>query len=161
MVNLVLWVNNYWKQQTENNETQKMCFYWLKTVTSSSRFCINITHLNKSETLITVMSRVIFLWRFFAWPRNYYNDNNVAVYLRLEKFAFWAVRTSWKMTVLSFELAIPWCLTVISWCLRALLLLMKALSSCWVNKPPSLMGFTVLITFSAMMLFIRRQAVIR
>ena len=37
-----------------------MFFYWLKTVTSSSRFCINITHLNESETLITVMSELFF-----------------------------------------------------------------------------------------------------
>ena len=37
-----------------------MLFYWLKTVTSSSRFCINITHLNESETLITVMSELFF-----------------------------------------------------------------------------------------------------
>ena len=75
MKNLVLLINNYWKQQTENNETQKMFFYWLKTVTSSSRFCINITHLHESETLITVMSELFFLWRFFTRPRNYYIDN--------------------------------------------------------------------------------------
>ena len=74
MRNLVLLINNYWKQQTENNKTQIMFIHWLKTVTSSSRFCINITHLNESETLITVM--LFFLCRFFIWSRNYYHDNN-------------------------------------------------------------------------------------
>ena len=65
MRNLVLLINNYWKQQTENNETQKMFFYWLKTVTSSSRFYINITHLTESETLITVMSELFFCEGFW------------------------------------------------------------------------------------------------
>ena len=51
-----------------------MSFDLLKTVISSSKFCINIIHLNESETLITVMSEY-FLERFFTWPRNYYNDN--------------------------------------------------------------------------------------
>ena len=37
-----------------------MAFNWLKRMTSSSRFCINISHLNESETLITVMSEFIF-----------------------------------------------------------------------------------------------------
>ena len=37
----MLLINNYWKQQTENNKTQIMFSYWLKTVTSSSRFWIN------------------------------------------------------------------------------------------------------------------------
>ena len=46
--------------KTENNKTQIMFFYWLKTVTSCSKFCINITHLNESGTLITVMSEFFF-----------------------------------------------------------------------------------------------------
>ena len=33
---------------------------WLKTVNSCSKFCINITHLNESEILITVMSELFF-----------------------------------------------------------------------------------------------------
>ena len=73
--NLVLWINNYWKQQTDNNKTQIMFIHWLKTVTPCSKFCINISHFNKSETLKTVMSEFFFWWRFFTWPRNYYNDN--------------------------------------------------------------------------------------
>ena len=32
----------------------------LKTVTSCSKLCINITHLNESEALITVMSEFFF-----------------------------------------------------------------------------------------------------
>ena len=75
MKNFVLYINSYSKQQTENNKTQIMFIYRLKTVTPCSKFCINISHLNESETLKTVMSEFIFLWRFFTWPRNYYNDN--------------------------------------------------------------------------------------
>ena len=74
--NLVLLINNYWKQQTDNNKTLILFFYRLKTVTPCSKFCINITHLNESEALIAVMSEFFILWRFFTWPRNYYNDNN-------------------------------------------------------------------------------------
>ena len=61
---LVLWINSYWKQQTVFNKTGKMSFDLLKTVTSSSKFCRNITHLNESQALITVMSELFFLWRF-------------------------------------------------------------------------------------------------
>ena len=61
---LVLWINIYRKQQTENNKTQGMFSYLLKTVTSSSKFFINITHLNESEALITVMSELFFFWSF-------------------------------------------------------------------------------------------------
>ena len=60
IINLVLWINNYWKQQTKNNKTQIMFFCWLKTGTSCSRFWINQTHLNQSETLKTVMSDLLF-----------------------------------------------------------------------------------------------------
>ena len=41
--------------KTDNNKTLILFFYWLKIVTTCSRFCINITHLNESEALITVM----------------------------------------------------------------------------------------------------------
>ena len=60
MRNLVLLNNNYWKRQTDNNKTLILFFYWLKTVTPCSKFCINITHLNESEALITVMSEFLF-----------------------------------------------------------------------------------------------------
>ena len=60
MRNLVLLINNYWKQQTDTYKTLILFFYWLKTVTPCSKFCINITHLNKSEALITVMSESFF-----------------------------------------------------------------------------------------------------
>ena len=60
MRNLVLLINNYWKQQTDNNKTLILFFYWLKSVTPCSKFCINITHLNESEALITVMSGLFF-----------------------------------------------------------------------------------------------------
>ena len=60
MENLALYTNSYLKQQTENNKTQIMDAEWLKTVTSCSKFCINISHLNQSETLITVMSELFF-----------------------------------------------------------------------------------------------------
>ena len=33
---------------------------WLKTVTPCSKFCINISHLNESETLKSVMSEFFF-----------------------------------------------------------------------------------------------------
>ena len=57
--NLVLLMNNYWKQQTDNNKTLILFFYWLKTDTCS-KFCINISHLNESETLKSVMSELFF-----------------------------------------------------------------------------------------------------
>ena len=106
MRNLVLLINNYWKQQTDNNKTLILFFYWLQTVTPCSKFCINITHLNESETLITVMTlsdnvygtllsiqvevevRVIFLWRFFTWPRNYYNDNKLDAWMCSQAWHF-------------------------------------------------------------------------
>ena len=37
---------------------------WLKTVTPCSKFCINISHLNESETLKTVMSEFFFCEAF-------------------------------------------------------------------------------------------------
>ena len=81
MRNLVLLINNYWKQQTDNNKTLISFFYWLKTVIPCSKFCINITHLNESEALMTVMSGSFF----FSWPRNYYNCNNFGVQGRARK----------------------------------------------------------------------------
>ena len=60
MRNLVLLINNYWKQQTDNNKTLILFYYWLKTVTSCSRFWINLTNLNESKALITVISEFFF-----------------------------------------------------------------------------------------------------
>ena len=42
-----------------------LAFNWLKSMTSSSKFCINISHLNESETLKTVMSE-FFLCEVFS-----------------------------------------------------------------------------------------------
>ena len=85
--NLVLLINNYWKQQTDNNKILILFYYWFKTVTSCSRFWTNLTNLNKSVDLITVMSEFLFLWRFFTWPRNYYNDNK-SKFLCVSHFIF-------------------------------------------------------------------------
>ena len=57
-----------------------MFFYWLKTVTSCTEFCINKTHLHQSKTLKTVMSGWFFWWSFslvhiIITTHNYYNDN--------------------------------------------------------------------------------------
>ena len=60
MRNLVLHILPYWKQQTKNNNIHVLASTWLKTVTSCSKFYINITHLNESESLITVMSELFF-----------------------------------------------------------------------------------------------------
>ena len=37
-----------------------MASNWLKTVTPCSKFCINISHFDESETLKTVMSEFLF-----------------------------------------------------------------------------------------------------
>ena len=72
MRTLVLRVTNYWKQQMENNKTQMMLFYWLKTVTSSSKSGMNYYPFKKnveSESFFfsvccpTVMSlKPLFEW---------------------------------------------------------------------------------------------------
>ena len=71
-----------------------MFFFWLKTMTSCSRFWIYLTNLNESEALITVMSEFFFSWRFFTWPHNYYNNNKI-------KYARWQLITCWAILGLS------------------------------------------------------------
>ena len=90
MGNLVLWINYYWKQQTENNKIEKMSFNLLKTVTSSSIFCINWTHFNQSQTQITVMSELFFWWSFSL--------NHVIINTIITSIALWLWKKSKKRT---------------------------------------------------------------
>ena len=74
MRNLVLLINNYWKQQTENNKTQIMYFNWFENCDIMLEILNNLTHLDQSQTLITVMSSS-FYFESFSLGHVYENSN--------------------------------------------------------------------------------------
>ena len=71
-ISLVLLINIYWKQQTTKHNECSLIGWKLW---HNARILHKHNPFERIRDPDNCDVRVIFLWRFFTWPRNHYNDN--------------------------------------------------------------------------------------